>query len=45
MSLNLPENSDSAQQQDILNALPVLIFLERAGKIVWANAEVRQCWA
>ena len=42
MSLNLPENWDSAQQQEILDALPVLVFLERAGKIVFANREARQ---
>jgi Amt family ammonium transporter len=42
MSLNLPENSDSAQQQEILDALPVLVFLERAGNIVFANVEARQ---
>jgi diguanylate cyclase (GGDEF)-like protein/PAS domain S-box-containing protein len=42
MSLNLPENSDSAQQQEVLDALPVLVFLERAGKVVFANAEARQ---
>src|SRR6202041_355811 len=41
-SLNLPENSDSRQQQEILDALPVLVFLERAGKVVFANAEARQ---
>jgi diguanylate cyclase (GGDEF)-like protein/PAS domain S-box-containing protein len=41
-SLNLPENSDSAQQQEVLDALPVLVFLERAGKVVFANAEARQ---
>jgi len=41
-SLNLPENADSSEQRDILNALPVLIFLERAGQIVFANAEARQ---
>src|SRR5580698_635257 len=41
-SLNLPENSDSAQQQEILDALPVLVFLERAGKVVFANSEARQ---
>ena len=40
--MNLPENSDSSKQQEILDALPVLIFLERAGKIVFANAEARQ---
>jgi Amt family ammonium transporter len=42
MNLNLPENSDSAAQQEILDALPVLVFLERAGRIVYANAEARQ---
>ena len=31
-SLNLPENSDSMQQQEVLDALPVLVFLERAGQ-------------
>ena len=40
--LNLPENSDSNKQQEILDALPVLIFLEQAGKIVFANTEARQ---
>jgi Amt family ammonium transporter len=40
-SLNLPENSDSTQQQEILDALPVLVFLERAGNIVFANTEAR----
>jgi PAS domain S-box-containing protein len=42
MSLNLPENSNSSQQQEVLDALPVLVFLERAGQIVFANAEARQ---
>ncbi len=41
MSLNLPENSDSAQQREILDALPMLVFLEREGKIVFANMEAR----
>ena len=40
--LILPENADSSRQQEILDALPVLVFLERAGKIVFANAEARQ---
>ena len=40
--MNLPENSDSAQQQEILDALPALVFLERAGRIVYANTEARQ---
>jgi Amt family ammonium transporter len=42
MSLILPQNTDSAEQQELLDALPVLVFLERAGKIVFANAEARQ---
>jgi diguanylate cyclase (GGDEF)-like protein/PAS domain S-box-containing protein len=41
-SLNLPENSDSTQQQEVLDALPVLVFLERAGNVVFANTEARQ---
>src|SRR6202021_1033012 len=41
-SLNLPENSDSSQQREVLDALPVLVFLERAGKVVFANSEARQ---
>ena len=40
--LMLPENGDSSRQQEILDALPVLVFLERAGRIVFANAEARQ---
>jgi Amt family ammonium transporter len=42
VGLSLPKNSDSAEQQEILDALPVLVFLERAGRIVFANAEARQ---
>jgi len=34
MSLLLPQSSESAEQQEILDALPVLVFLERAGKVV-----------
>ncbi len=41
-SLSLPGNSDSAPQQQILDGLPVLVFLERAGKVVFANAEARR---
>ncbi len=37
-----PENPDSSKQQEILDALPVLIFLEQAGKIVFANTEARR---
>ncbi len=39
--MNLPENAETIRQHEILDALPVLIFLERAGKIVYANAEAR----
>lgn len=41
MNVNLPQNWDSLEQQDILDGLPALIFLERAGRIVFANAEAR----
>lgn len=40
--MNLSENADSGRQREILDALPVLVFLERGGKIVFANAEARQ---
>lgn len=40
--LNLPQNGDSNQQLQILDALPVLVFLERAGRILYANAEARR---
>src|ERR1700761_3570162 len=39
---NLPANADSAEQREILDAIPVLVFLEQGGKIVFANAEARQ---
>ncbi|HEY1767244.1 MAG TPA: diguanylate cyclase [Terracidiphilus sp.] len=39
---SLPEHADSAEQRAILDALPVLVFLERAGRVVFANAEARQ---
>jgi Amt family ammonium transporter len=41
VGLNLAENFGSLLQQQILDALPVLVFLERAGKVVYANAEAR----
>jgi diguanylate cyclase (GGDEF)-like protein/PAS domain S-box-containing protein len=41
MNVNLPENSDSQEQQRILDGLPALVFLERAGRVVFANAEAR----
>lgn len=40
--VNLPANSDSPEQREILDALPVLVFLERAGRIIFANSEARQ---
>jgi diguanylate cyclase (GGDEF)-like protein/PAS domain S-box-containing protein len=42
MGLNLPENSESERQREVLDALPALVFLERAGRIVYANAEACQ---
>ncbi len=36
-----PENPDSAQQRVVLDALPVLVFVERGGTVVYANAEAR----
>jgi diguanylate cyclase (GGDEF)-like protein/PAS domain S-box-containing protein len=41
MSLNPRENSSVTQQQEVLDALPVLVFLEQAGNVVFANAEAR----
>ena len=41
-TLNLPTNADSREQQEILDALPVLVLLERGGHIVFANAEARR---
>jgi diguanylate cyclase (GGDEF)-like protein/PAS domain S-box-containing protein len=42
MELNLCGNTNPDAQHEVLDSLPVLIFLERAGKIVFANAEARQ---
>jgi PAS domain S-box-containing protein len=41
LALNLVANAASLEQMAILDALPVLIFFERAGKIVYANREAR----
>jgi len=41
LALNLVGNAASSDQMAILDALPVLIFLEREGKIVFANREAR----
>ncbi len=38
---SLSENADSAEQRRILDSLPALVFLERAGRIVFANREAR----
>jgi len=40
-ALNLVSNIASLEQVAVLDALPVLIFLECAGKIVFANREAR----
>jgi Amt family ammonium transporter len=37
-----PDSLESEQQRAIFDSLPVLVFLERAGILVYANAEVRQ---
>ncbi len=42
MDVNLPANADCLKQREILDALPALVFLEREGRIVYANAEARQ---
>jgi len=39
--LNVPQDADATKQRQILDALPVLVFLERAGKIIYANTEAR----
>jgi diguanylate cyclase (GGDEF)-like protein/PAS domain S-box-containing protein len=42
MQLNFHENPNPDVQRAVLDGLPVLVFLEQAGKIVFANAEARQ---
>lgn len=42
MNLSLSENPDSPRQREILDALPVLVMLERAGRIVYANVQARE---
>ncbi len=39
---NVYGNTNPDAQREVLDGLPVLVFLERAGKIVFANAEARQ---
>lgn len=40
--MDLAKNADRLEQRGILDALPALVFLERDGQIVYANAEARQ---
>ncbi len=42
IGLNFQENANPDAQLEVLNGLPVLVFLERAGKIVFANTEARE---
>lgn len=42
MEPNSCGNSNPGLQREVLDALPVLVFLEREGKIIFANAEARQ---
>jgi diguanylate cyclase (GGDEF)-like protein/PAS domain S-box-containing protein len=42
LGLNLSEIANPDLQREVLDGLPVLVFLERAGKIVFANAEARR---
>jgi diguanylate cyclase (GGDEF)-like protein/PAS domain S-box-containing protein len=42
MRVNEQENSVPEDQREVLDGLPVLIFLERAGTVVFANAEARR---
>ena len=42
IGLNLHENAHPDIQRQVLDSLPVLVFLERDGKVVFANAEARR---
>jgi diguanylate cyclase (GGDEF)-like protein/PAS domain S-box-containing protein len=42
MELNLYGNTNPDAQREVLDSLPVLVFLERAGKIIFANVEARE---
>jgi diguanylate cyclase (GGDEF)-like protein/PAS domain S-box-containing protein len=42
MQVNLHQNPIPDAQREVLDGLPVLVFLEQAGIIVFANAEARQ---
>ncbi len=41
IGLNLYKNANPDAQREVLDVLPVLVFLERAGSILFANAEAR----
>ena len=40
--MNLSKNANPDAQREVLDGLPVLVFLEREGKILFANAEARR---
>ena len=40
--MNLYEDANPDAQREVLDGLPVLVFLERAGKIIFANTEARR---
>ena len=40
--MDTQQNANSEVQMEVLDGLPVLVFLERAGKIIFANAEARE---
>lgn len=42
MDVNLLQNWESPGQQEILDGLPALVFLVRAGRVVFANREARE---
>ncbi|MGA3033596.1 MAG: EAL domain-containing protein [Terracidiphilus sp.] len=42
MKVDLYENPVPDAQREVLDGLPVLVFLERAGVVVFANAEARE---
>ncbi len=42
IGLNLSASTNPDGQREVLDGLPVLVFLEREGKIVFANAEARR---
>lgn len=42
IGVRICDNVNSPVQREILDALPALIFLERGGRIIFANAEARE---